>query len=156
MGLAQIVKSLDMRLDHVVETVPAFYAAATFDMFAVTGGPVIIKAIIEYLDTAMTNVTTTTWNFETLALDAGAVAINAGAIGSVVVVPLDGTAKPASALGSQGPITVAAATAFTTGFVCGLGNIDVTFATVMAAADRYSAHLVYQKLGRASLVRPLF
>ena len=156
MSYSALVKDLSLRSPYVIETQPAFYAAATFDMFAVTGGPVIIDALIEYLDTAMTNATTTTWNFETLALDAGAVAINAGAIGSVVVVPLDGTAKPASALGTQGPITVAAATAFTKGFVCGLGNIDVTFATVMAAADRYSAHMIYRKLGVASLVTPQF
>ncbi len=156
MSLSALIKSLDLRNPHVIETTPAFYAAATFDIFAVTGGPSIVDAIVEYLDTAMTNATTTTWNFETLAFDNGAVAINAGVIGSVVVVPLDTTAKPVSALGSQGPITTAAATAFTTGFVCGLGNIDITFATVMAAANRYSAHLIYRKLGKASLIRALF
>ena len=156
MSLPALIKDLNERTPFIVETAPAFYAAATFDIFAVTGRPCIIDAIVEYLDTAMTNATTTTWNFETLPFDNGAVAINAGVIGSVVVVPLDTTAKPASALGSQGPLTTAAATAFTTGFVCGLGNIDITFATVMAAANRYSAHLIYRKLGRSSLVTALF
>lgn len=156
MSLVQILKDLNLRLDHVLETQPAFFAAATFDMFEVTGGPVIIKCIVEYMDTAMTNVTTTTWNFETLALDNGAVAIDASVIGSIVVVPLDTTAKPVAALGSQGPLTTAAVAANTAGFVCGLGNIDVTFATVMDGDDRYSAHLVYQKLGKNSLVRALF
>ncbi len=156
MSLSQIIKDLDLRLPHVVETTPAFYAAAAFNMFAITGGPIIIHALVEYLDTAMTNATTTTWTVNAVAADAGAVAINAGAIGSVVLSPVSAGAKTASALAVPWPTVVGVATQAGFGMIAGLGMIACTFATVMAAANRYSAHLIYTKLGKASLVRALF
>ncbi len=156
MSIASIIKDLNERLDVVVETAPAFYAAAAFDMFSITGGPVWIKALVEYLDTAMTNATTTTWTVCAVAADAGAVAINAGAIGSVVLSPLSAGAKTASALAVPIPTVVGVATQAGFGIIGGLGEIACTFATVMAAANRYSAHLVYQKLGRTSLVTANF
>jgi len=156
MSFAQIVKDLELRLDHVIETAPAFFAAAAFDIFTVTGGPIWIKALVEYLDTAMTNATTTTWTVCAVAADAGAVAINAGAIGSVVLSPLSAGAKTASALAVPIPTVVGVATQAGFGIIAGLGQIACTFATVMAAANRYSAHLVYQKLGRTSLLTANF
>ena len=153
MSFQAIIKSLDQRLDHVHSTAPAFYTAAAHVLATVTGGPVWVKAVVEYLDTAMTNVTTTTLTYSAIAMDAGAVAINAGAIGSVVPSPMVNAAKTASALATQIP-NAAALTAVTGGFgmVWGLGALTVTFATVMDAADRYSIHIVYQKLSPASLM----
>ncbi len=156
MGLPQTIRDLDLRLDHVVSTQPAFYAAAAFDVMTITGGPVWIKTMVEYLDTAMTNVTTTTITVCAVAADAGAVAINAGAIGSVVVSPLSTNAKDASALAAQWPDATGVATQGGFGMIAGLGEINITFATVMAAANRYSLHVVYQKLSPASLITPNF
>ncbi len=152
MSFAQIIRDLELRLDHVIETAPAFFAAAAFNMFTITGGPILIKALVEYLDTAMTNATTTTWTVNAVAADAGAVAINAGAIGSVILSPLSAGAKTASALAVPHPTVVGVATQAGFGMIAGLGEIACTFATVMAAANRYSAHMVFQKLGRQSLV----
>jgi len=136
----------------VVSSTPAFYAAAAATIFNITGGPVWIKAMVEYLDTAMTNATTTTITVCGVACDAGPVAINAGAIGSIVVSPLHAGAKNASALADQWPDATGVATQAGFGMIAGLGAIVVTFATVMAAANRYSLHIVYQKLSNASVI----
>ena len=152
MGLASRINSLSQRGDQVISSVPAFYAAAAATIFNITGGPVWIKTMVEYLDTAMTNATTTTITVCGVAADAGPVAINAGAIGSVVVSPLHAGAKNASALADQWPDATGVATQAGFGMIAGLGAIVVTFATVMAAANRYSLHIVYQKLSPASLI----
>jgi len=152
MGLLSLIKSNRVQQDMVISSAPAFYTAAAHIIFSITGGPVWIKAIVEYLDTAMTNVTTTTITVCAVAADAGAVAINAGAIGSVVPSPLSANAKTASALATQFPNVAAVTAEAGRGMIAGLGDIVVTFATVMAAADRYSLHVVYQKLSNASVV----
>jgi len=152
MSFSQIVRDLYNRNDFVVSSLPAFYTAAAHIIFSITGGPVWIKAMVEYLDTAMTNVTTTTITVCGVAADAGPVAINAGAIGSVVVSPLSANAKDASALAAQWPDATGVATQGGFGMIAGLGNIVVTFATVMAAANRYSLHVVYQKLSPDAII----
>jgi len=152
MSLPAVVKSIYIENDRVASSSPAFYTAAAHTIFSVTGGPVWIKAMVEYLDTAMTNATTTTITVCGVACDAGAVAINAGAIGSVVVSPLAVFAKTASALAQVFPNVAAITGESGRGMIAGLGDIVVTFATVMAAADRYSLHIVYQKLSPASLI----
>ncbi len=152
MGLNSKINSLATRNDNVISSTPAFYAAAAATIFSITGGPVWIKLLVEYLDTAMTNATTTTITVGGVACDAGAVAINAGAIGSIVVSPLSANAKDASALAAQWPDATGVATQGGFGMIAGLGDIVVTFATVMAAADRYSLHIVYQKLSNASRI----
>ena len=152
MGLASRINSLSQRGDQVISSVPAFYAAAAATIFNITGGPVWIKTMVEYLDTAMTNATTTTITVCGVAADAGPVAINAGAIGSIVVSPLHAGAKNASALADQWPDATGVATQAGFGMIAGLGAIVVTFATVMAAANRYSLHIVYQKLSNASVI----
>ena len=152
MSLKSLVASNRVQNDFVISSVPAFYAAAAATIFNITGGPVWIKTMVEYLDTAMTNVTTTTITVCGVAADAGAVAINAGAIGSVVVSPLSANAKDASALAAQWPDATGVATQGGFGMIAGLGAIVVTFATVMAAANRYSLHIVYQKLSNNSLI----
>ena len=156
MSFSQQVKSLELRVPYMVSTQPAFFAAAAFNMFTITGGPVYIVALVEYLDTAMTNATTTTWTVCGVNADAGAVAINAGAIGSVVLSPLNASAKNASALAEQWPNAAGVATQGGFGMVAGLGNIACTFATVMAAANRYSAHIMYYKFRSASVITPNF
>ena len=152
MSLLSVIKSARVQNDIVVSSAPAFYAAAAATIFNITGGPVWIKAMVEYLDTAMTNATTTTITVCGVAADAGAVAINAGAIGSVVVSPLSNNAKDASALAAQWPDATGVATQGGFGMIAGLGAIVVTFATVMAAANRYSLHVVYQKLSPDAII----
>lgn len=153
MSLSSQIKSLDMRLDHVYASVPAFYTAAAHIICSVIGGPVLVKAIVEYCDTAMTNATTTTITGPgAAALDGGPVAINAGGLGAVCLSPLHNAAKLATALTAPCPTVVGVATQNGFGIIMGLGDITVTFATVMAAADRYSLHIVYQKLSPASKI----
>lgn len=152
MGLSSRVKSIRLQNDYVASSVPAFYTAAAHVIFSITGGPVWIKAMVEYLDTAMTNATTTTITVCAIAADAGAVLINAGAIGSVVLSPLHNAAKLPSALAVAWPTVVGVATQAGFGMIAGLGDIEVTFATVMDDDDRYSLHIVYQKLSDASLI----
>lgn len=152
MSLSKEIQSLDLRVDHVFSSIPAFYTAAAHTIGTITGGPVLIKLMVEYLDTAMSNVTTTTIDICGVNADNGAIAINAGAIGSVVVSPLCNQAKNASALAAIIPDATAQAADSGWGMVAGLGNIVVLFATVMANANRYSLHIVYQKLSAASLI----
>ncbi len=152
MSLKSLVASNRVQNDFVISSVPAFYAAIANTIFSITGGPVWLKVMVEYLDTAMTNVTTSTITVCGVAADGGAVAINAGAIGSVVVSPLSANAKAASALAAQWPDPTGVATQGGFGMIAGLGDIVVTFATVMDAADRYSLHIVYQKLSNNSLI----
>ena len=154
MSSVNIVKDLWNRHDFVFSSVPAFYAAAPAIIATIVGGPVWIKLLVEYCDTAMTNVTTTTITVNGVAIDAGAVAINAGGIGAVVVSPLSAGAKNASALADQWPDATGVATQAGFGLVAGPSalGISVTFATVMAAANRYSLHIVYTKLAPNSLI----
>jgi hypothetical protein len=156
MSLSALVRANRLNADYVVETQPAFFNAAPYIMMTITGGPVWIKLMVEYLDTAMTNATTTTILVNGVAADAGAVAINAGGIGAIVVSPLHAGAKNASAIADQWPDATGVATQAGFGMIAGPSalGIAVTFATVMAAANRYSLHVVYQKLGLRSLITP--
>lgn len=153
MGLSSVIKSSRVQNDFVFSSAPAFYTAAAHVICSVTGGPVWVKLVVEYCDTAMTNATTTTITGPGgAAMDAGAVAINAGGLGAIVVSPLHNGAKNASALADQWPDATGVATQAGFGMVWGLGDVTVTFATVMATTDRYSLHIVYQKLSPASLI----
>ena len=152
MSVKSLIASSRVQNDFVISSVPSFYAAAVTPIFNITGGPVWIKAMVEYLDTAMTNATTTTITVCGIACDAGPVLIDAGAIGSVVLSPLNASAKNASALAEQWPNAAGVATQGGFGMIAGLGAITVTFATVMDLADRYSLHIVYQKLSNNSLI----
>ncbi len=153
-GIAQLVTDLHEREVFIASSVPAFRAAAAIDIFDISGGLVLIKAIIEYCDTAMTNATTTTIAVGAVGMDAGAVAINAGGQFAIVVSPLDAAvAKIASALAVQAPSLLGFAT--NQGVVAGPGvAITVTFATVMDAANRWSLHVLYEKIHPEALISP--
>lgn len=153
MSLASMIKSLRQSGDQVFSSVPSFYAAAPATIATIVGGPVWIKLLVEYCDTAMTNATTTTITVSGVAADAGAVAINAGGLGAIVVSPLSAGAKNASALADQWPDATGVATQAGFGMVAGPGAIVVTFATVMALTNLYSLHIVYTKLSPAALIR---
>jgi hypothetical protein len=152
MSLASLIKGLRNNGDQVFASVPAFYAAAPAIIAVIYGGPVLIKLMVEYCDVGMTNATTTTITVSGVACDAGAVAINGTPLG-LSVSPLNAAAKPATVLATQVPNAASVATNGGFGLVAAPGNIVVTFATVMAAADRYSLHIVYQKLSNASGIR---
>lgn len=152
MSLAGMIKSLRNSGDQVFSSVPAFYAAAAQTIAVIVGGPVWIKLMVEYCDVGMTNATTTTITVSGVQADAGAVAINGTALG-LVVSPLHNGAKNASVLADQWPDATGVATQAGFGMIAAPGNIVVTFATVMAATDRYSLHIVYTKLSPAALIR---
>jgi len=152
MSLASLIKSIRNQGDMVFASVPAFYAAAPATIAVIFGGPVWIKAMVEYCDVGMTNATTTTITVSGVAADAGAVAINGTALG-LVVSPLYAGAKNASVLADQWPDASGVATQAGFGMIAAPGNIVVTFATVMALTDRYSLHIVYQKLSSAAGIR---
>jgi len=156
MSLKTIVQSIWGDKVTVVSSPPATYAAGAQNIFAITGGPVLILGIIEYLDTALAGATTTSVEIGALPMDGGGVAINAGGIGAVVVSPLDSLGvivKVASALVVPLPSLLGLA-AGGVGVVAGPGvNIVWRFAGVaMGAAERVSLHVMYQKLASASLI----
>jgi hypothetical protein len=132
---------------------PAFHGAGAYAAFAITGGPVWIRAFVEYNSTAKAGATTTTVVVGAVGLDAGAVAIGAAAINTMVVSPLNAAvAKIAPALAVQMPSLL--------GFVTNIGvvaaagvNITVTFAgAAMGGAETTSYYVVYQKLSPQSLI----
>ena len=153
-GISQLVEDIHNREMFVASSVPAFRAAAAIDIFDITGGLVIIHGMFEYCDTAMTNATTTTIAVGAVGMDAGAVAINAGGQFAIIVSPLDAAvAKVASTLAVQAPSLLGFAT--NQGVVAGPGvAITVTFATVMAAANRWSLHVLYEKIHPNALISP--
>ena len=157
MGLSSIVKSIRIEGDYVISSTPAFYTAVQHTIFTITGGPVWIKAVIEYLDTAMTNATTTNLHICGHALDAGPALIGALPAGYVTVSPLYVVPKVAanSRMEIPNPVALGDPNDRGLGIIAGPGGgglIQVTFATVMDAVDRYSLHVVYQKLSPASLI----
>lgn len=124
----------------------ASYAAGAHDLFDIAGGPVWIRALIEYNETAIAGATTTTLAVGAVGLDAGAVSIQ-GAQYTIVVSPLDAAvAKIAAALAVQMPSLLGFATNI--GVVAGPGvAINSTFAGAAMGAAEYVAYLVcYQKL----------
>ncbi|TET14048.1 MAG: hypothetical protein E3J81_07445 [Dehalococcoidia bacterium] len=156
MGLKALIASIWGDKVNVASSVPAIYAAGAQNIFAITGGPVLIAGIIEYLDTALAGATTTTILIGALPMDGGALAIDAGGIGAVVVSPLDSAgviAKVASALVVPIPSLLGLA-AGGVGVVAGPGvNIVWTFGGVaMVAGELVSLHVMYRKLAGASLI----
>jgi|GEM_PF-4396913 len=137
---------------HWVHSVPAFYAAGAHNIFNIVGGPVWIRALIEYNTTAKAGATTTTLAVGAVGLDAGALSIE-GAINTIVVSPLNvAVAKIAPALAVQMPSLLGFATNI--GVVASAGvAINSTFAGVaMGAAETYRLYVCYQKLAPESLI----
>ena len=153
MSLKGLVASIYETKLYVAHDVPATHAAGAYAAFAITGGPVWIKALIEHNDTATAGATTTTVAVGAVGLDAGALAIGAAAQFTLVVSPLDAAvAKIAPALAVQMPSLLGFATNI--GVVASAGvNITVTFAGVaMGALELVSYYVVYMKLAPQSLI----
>lgn len=158
MSLSKIVKDSWGRELFYIKSAPAFYATgATQDIFTISGGPVHIHAIVEYLDTVMSNATLTNLFVGAVAMDNGALAIGVtAAAGYMVVSPLacgGAHAKIAPALVVQMPSLIAR-TANLVGVVAAPGQtINVTFgAPEMAAANRYSLIVLYRKMIPEALI----
>jgi hypothetical protein len=138
----------------VAHDTPATHGAGGYNAFAITGGPVWIKAFLEYNNTAIGGATTTHVAIGAVGLDAGALAIGAAAQYTFVVSPLDGAVAKLAvpALTVQMPSLLGFATNM--GVVSGPGlNITVTFAgAAMGGAERVSYFVVYQKLSPQSLI----
>lgn len=153
MSLSSLVAEVYNSKLFMAHSVPATYGAGAQNIFAITGGPVWIKAIYEYCDTALGGATTTRVAVGAVAMDVGAVAINAAGQFGIVVSPLDAAvAKVASALAVQMPSLLGYAT--NDGVIAGPGvNIIWTFAGVaMGAAELVSLHVAYYKLTPQSLI----
>jgi hypothetical protein len=152
MGLSSEVKEIHQSKLFVAHDIPATHGAGAYNAFAITGGPVWIKAILEYNDTLIAGATTTAITVGAVAMQVGAVAIN-GAANTMVVSPLDAAiAKIAPALAVQMPSLLGYAT--NDGVVASPGvNITVTFAGVaMGALENVSYYVVYYKLAPNSLI----
>ena len=154
MGLSSMIAQILQQQDFVAHDVPATHGAGAYAVFAITGGPVWIRALLIYNDTAIAAATTTTEAVGAVGLDAAAFSI-AGAINTLQVSPLDvAVAKIASALAVQMPSLLGFAT--NVGFVASPGvNITSTCAGVaMGAAENVSYYCVYRKLAPESLIAP--
>ncbi len=150
MSFTDKIGSMFARGEHWVHSAPAFYAAGAHNIFAITGGIVLISNILEYLDTAMTNATETFILIGATPLDGGTVVINGGGVGAIVASPMDPLgviAKVDSALAAQAP-SILGFTGNINGILSGPGvNIIVTFGGVqMAAGNRYSLHVCYRRI----------
>jgi hypothetical protein len=132
------------------------YGAGAHDIFDILGGPVWIKAVIEYLDTALGGATTTTLAVGAVGIDVTGVPVSIqGAQFTIVVSPLDVlVAKIAPALAVQMPSLLGFATNI--GLVASAGvAITSTFAgAAMGAAELVSIHVCYQRLDPASSIVP--
>ena len=149
-AIAQIVADLHRRELFVASSIPAFYTAAAHNILVISGGLVRILALIEYQDVTVTNATTTIIAVCGVNMSSGALDIADGNL-FLRCSPLDvNVASVASALVSPWPSVLAHAT--NRGIVAGPGNITVTFATVMAAAGRYSLHALYEKIHENALI----
>jgi hypothetical protein len=152
MSLSNMIAQILQQQTFVAHDVPATHAAGAYNAFAITGGPVWIRAIVEYNDTAIAGATTTAITVGAVAMQVGAVSV-LGAINTMVVSPLDAAvAKIAPALAVQMPSLLGFATNI--GVVASAGvNITVTFAGVaMGAAENTSYYVIYQKLTPQSLI----
>jgi len=155
MSVSKTVKETWGRELFCVKSVPAFYdSGAAQVILTISGGPVLIEAIIEYNDTVMTNATTTEVFVGAIAMQTGTLSIQ-GAADTFVVSPLScaaAVAKVAAALVAPLPSILAIA-ASRTGIVSAPATINVTFtAPAMEAANRYSLIVLYRKLLRDSLI----
>ena len=149
-GISQLVADLHRRELFVASSVPAFYTAAAHNVLVITGGLVWIHMLLEYQDVTVTNATTTIVAINGLNQSTAAVDIADGAL-FIRVIPFDAAVvQIASALVSTAPSLTGHAT--NRGVVSGPGNIQVTFATVMAAAGRYSLHALYEKIHENALI----
>ena len=152
MSLKSIIGQVWQNGLHIAHDVPATHGAGAYNVFAITGGPVWIKALLIYNDTAIAAATTTTEAVGAVGLDVAAFSIQ-GAQFTLQVSPLDAAvAKIASALAVQMPSLLGFAT--NVGFVASPGvNITSTFAGVaMGAAENVSYYCIYQKLSPQSLI----
>jgi hypothetical protein len=153
MSLASLLKGVTQHTDQVFASVPAFYGAGANTIAVIFGGPILIKLMVEYCDVGMTNATSTTITASGVACDAGAVLINGTPLG-LSLSPLGAVAKVATVLATTYPNAAGVATNGGFGLVAAPGNIVVTFGgAAMAAADRYSLHIVYQKLSLLAGIR---
>jgi len=153
MGLSSLVRQISQQQLSWAHDAPATHGAGAYNAFAITGGPVWIRAFVEYNDTAIAGATTTTVAVGAVGLDAGAVAIGAAAQFTLVVSPLDvAVAKIAPALAVQMPSLLGFATNI--GIVASPGvNIIVTFAgAAMGALENVSYYVGYYKLTPQSLI----
>lgn len=147
MGMREDIAGIVQDRVRWIHSAPATYTNAAHNIFTIAGGPILILAIIEFLDTALGGATQTRVAVGGNACDAGAVAINAGGQYASVPSPLSAArAKAASAQLGFVP-NVAAATAFEgiVGVVGGPGIVTWTFSVVaMGAAERVSLHMAYR------------
>ncbi len=155
MSYTQQLSDLYNRQEHWIHSTPATYGAGAANIFAITGGLVIITQILEFLDTAMTNATETFILIGAIAIDTGTIVINGGGINAFVASPMDSLgaiAKIDSAVAGPSPTLLGFAA--TMGLVSGPGvNLVVTFGGVaMDAADRYSLHVKYRKIHANALI----
>lgn len=149
-GIAQIVADLHRREMFVASSVPAFYAAAAQTILVITGGLVRIQLLIEYQDVTVTNATTSRITVCGVNMSSNALDLADGNL-FCRVSPMNGAvAVIASALVTPGPTVLGQAT--NRGVIAGPGDIVVTFATVMAAAGRYSLHCLYEKIHENALI----
>ena len=149
-GVAQLVADLHRREMFVASSIPAFYTAAAHNVLVISGGLVRIVALIEYQDVDVVNATTTIIAIAGVNMSANTLDIGNGNL-FIRCSPLDVNVNNiASALVSPSPTVLAQAT--NRGVVAGPGNIQVTFATVMANAGRYSLHALYEKIHENSLI----
>lgn len=151
-GLKNLVEEIWGSKLCVAHSIPATYGAGAHNIFAITGGPVWIKALIIYNDTLIAGATTTTEAVGAVGLDVAGFSI-AGAQFTLQVSPLDAAvAKIASALAVQMPSLLGYAT--NDGVVASPGvNITSTFAGVaMGALELVSYYVVYYKLAPASQI----
>lgn len=152
MSLRTMIEQILQQQDFVAHDVPATHGAGAYNVFAITGGPVWIRALLIYNDTLIAGATTTTEAVGAVGLDVAAFSI-AGAQFTLQVSPLDAAvAKIASALAVQMPSLLGFVT--NSGVVASPGvNITSTFAGVaMGAAELVSYYVVYKKLTPQSLI----
>lgn len=146
----QLINDLHRRELFVASSVPIWYDALTYTVLTITGGMVWIKMLLEYQDVTVTNATTTRITICGLAQEVGAVDIADGPL-FIRVCPMDAAiVTVGSALVSPAPSLVGMDT--NAGVVSGPGNIQVIFATAMAAAGRYSLHALYEKIHPNALI----
>ena len=152
MGLKSLIAQIHANGLHVAHDAPATHGAGAYNVFAITCGPVWIRALLVYNDPLIAGATTTTEAVGAVGLDVAGFSI-AGAQFTLQVSPLDAAvAKIASALAVQMPSLLGFAT--NSGVVASPGvNITSTFAGVaMGAAERVSYYVVYMKLSPQSLI----
>ena len=135
-----------------VRSPAATRAAGAHNIFNIVGGPVWIRALIEYNNTAKAGATTTTLAVGAVGLDVGALSIE-GAINTIVVSPLDAAvAKIAPALAVQMPSLLGFATNVGVVASAGVAITSTVAGVAMGAAETYSLYVCYQKLSPESLI----